>query len=372
MGHLLSVCLLNYSTLKLACFEAVTRGKMPKSIIIFKPDLVIMAAYIYLGKLPDVPRYIDYADERHREKIDKYLRTVDKYHLYKMEYDKSCKEMTMRYESQTNIWIYCVFCVNFVESEAGRTIKLCKKCLNCGVCHKCFSTSTTEFVCNFCELERGDILKSLLPTIGIDPEFIIPEVITLTDMEVVDINFFNNFCSDIRNLSDDIVTKFKFTEDQKKLIKIEKDLYKLKDYLNEILTKTKFGLSLVIYFCLTAFAISNFRHLVIIQNGEDDFQNLNFIKFTPFGPNILVFEGKKSKSIEIFGKASRDTFCLLFITVNDIVGIDLQNADAILNLSNSDLFDTNQISGRLMRLGMDYRSRVIISLHKKYFNILSI
>jgi hypothetical protein len=54
------------------------------------------------------------------------------------------------------------------------------------------------------------------------------------------------------------------------------------------------------------------------------------------------------------------------------VGIDLQNADAILNLSNSDLFDTNQISGRLMRLGMDYRSRVIISLHKKYFNILSI
>lgn len=49
--RLFASSLLNENTLNLACFEAVTRGKMPKSIMTFKTDL-----FEYYIKLPEPPK----------------------------------------------------------------------------------------------------------------------------------------------------------------------------------------------------------------------------------------------------------------------------------------------------------------------------
>ena len=370
----MSSCLLSYSTLRLSCFEAITRGKMPKSIIVFDPNVTSFYLRLALDP-PSYPKFYFASNSRIKESVlSKYYLQLDKYQMFQIENDRSEKELTICYGFDSNISIYCIDCLEFVENQFSKTIKFCKLCLNCGICYKCLPKSTTEFVCHFCDLEKTEVLKSFLPIFGIDSEYTIPELLIPKDFEILDINFFNNFYKDIRNTSDDIETSFKFTEDQKILIKNEKSILHLQNNLSKIYEANNFSLSIKLYFTLTALAIANLRHLVIIKctsSYEDDI-DLRFLKFTPFASNLLIFNGKRSDSIDVFSKTPRDTFCVLFITVKDIVGIDLQNADAIINLTNSGLLDTNQISGRLMRLGMDYRTRIIINFKILMINLLSI
>lgn len=174
-----------------------------------------------------------------------------------------------------------------------------------------YSTSSTfTFQCSFCDLGKTPIiLRSLLPNIDIPDDYKIPDLIIPDDMDILDLNFFLDFYNDTAQGIDDLENfPFRFTQQQKMLIQIEKDNLLLAQRLNKISTTKCFN-GLRLYFTFITLAMSNFRHLVIVFNDDFKipldvestehiyqkwlFDILGFVKYTPYESGILFYNGQR-------------------------------------------------------------------------------
>ena len=209
--------------------------------------------------------------------------------------------------------LFCENCHQIKNHNGREQIKICKTCASSGICSSCYGCTispTFTFLCSFCDLGKTPIiLRSLLCNIDISGDYKIPVLIIPDDMDIVNLNFFLDFYNDAAREIHNLDTfAFGLTQQEKKLIQIEKDNLLLAKRLNKMSTTNCFN-GLKLYYTFMSLAMSNFRHLVIVfdddfkvpldfESTEDIYQKwlfdiLGFVKYTPYESGILFYNGQR-------------------------------------------------------------------------------
>jgi hypothetical protein len=346
----MSSCLFGIAALNLACFEAAASGQLPRSIIIDRFDIVRKSVMIQ-------EPIFRANDRKYLENLNLYLLYSSKDYGFPITLDKNIRSFSM----------YCVGCSNLSKVDSTRRMVICKKCCNCGICPKCFN-SNAIFECCFCQLNgMENVFRSKLPENYKIPEA--EEVIINPPGMRYDLDYNYQLLTDLSSDSaKGIDTRFSFSPEGRHILKEQEIIMDLRKNLRQIKDSVAFG-ELKVFLALCFLAKANYRHIVVVSNDPYIF-DWSFLDFTPFHRNILSFNGKNQNSLNKFHNVDQSTFCLLHFrskNENDVIGLDLQNADAVIYVGRYCSESTmHQIYGRLMRLGMSSKPKFILDFRVEY------
>jgi hypothetical protein len=347
---------------QLACYEASTKGHMPKSIIIYKNKKSQKVKYINQEpimpkRLYDKQEVIQYAN---RQALHKSITEV---------LNSGRKFLELKCSS-----IYD-FCFSFFCAKCKRMKKmdkstldafyLCQRCYSIGFCGDCKKENVNLHHCLCCDSPDVHYLELYEEMIGIKgiplptERIIADENQDLTDE---DLKFYYEFSRDLRQI--ETSSMFSFSETENKNLMIEKNIKFIKEKIASI---SDFPMEVILYLNLQIFALGNYRHIVLLIENCDDI--VKYVQYTPF-KQYHVFNGRKKENVLVeMQKCSIDDYFLLVMPISEAsFGVDFKNVDAIISFNNSSAI-IEQIAGRLMRIGMDYRARFIVTYGQEDLNL---
>jgi hypothetical protein len=360
LAQIMNCSVLSRQLQQLACYEASSKGHMPKSIIINKNNEIKKITYRNME--PAMPRQL-----YDKQEIMKYANRQKLYDSIN-ETLQSSKFLEMKYSKNKynyNFSFYCGKCKKMkqIDNSTLDSFYICKTCYAIGFCSDCKDTSSLHH-CSCCDAPVEHYLKLYEELLGIN-DLVIPKERIIADEEELtdeDMKFYFEFSRDLRNVESSSL--FMMNEKENRNLIIEKNIKFIKDKISMI---NGFPLEVILYLNLQIFALGNYRHIVLLTENVDDV--LKYVKYTPF-KEYHVFDGRKKENVLVqLQKCPIEDYFLLVMPISQAsFGVDFKNVDAIISFNNASII-IEQIAGRLMRIGMDYRARFIVTYNPLEFNL---
>lgn len=352
--HILNCSVLSRQLQQLACYEASTKGHMPKSIIIYKNKKSQKVKYV--NNEPSMPRRLHDKQEvikyAHRQALHKSIDELLNSGIKFLE----LKPTSVR---DFNLSFYCANCKRMKKIDQTILDKffLCKRCCSVGYCGDCKEENVNLQHCVCCDAPAIHYLQLYEEMIGIKDMALPTERIIADENENLtdeDLKFYYEFSRDLRNVESS--SMFCFNETENKNLIIEKNIKFIKDKIALI---NDFPMEVALYLNLLIFALGNYRHIVLLTENCDEV--LKYVEYTPF-KKYHLFDGRRKENVLVAMQTCPiEEYFLLVMPIDEAsFGVDFKNVDAIISFNDFSVI-IEQIAGRLMRIGMDYRARFIVT-----------
>jgi len=361
LAQIMNCSVLSRQLQQLACYEASTKGHMPKSIIIYKNKKIRQIKYV--NNEPRMPKQL-----YDKQEIIQYANRQRLHELINETLQNDSKFLELKCSNNYNFdfSFYCGKCKKMQKMDNSTLDKffICKRCYSIGYCHHCCKEDVNLHHCICCDSPTENYLKVFEEILGIKDMIVPNERIIAEDEELTDedLKFYYEFSRDLRNVESS--SFFALNERENRNLIIEKNIKFIKEKISMI---NGFPLEVVLFLNLQIFALGNYRHIVLLSENIDEV--LKYVKYTPF-KEYHVFDGRRKENVLVqLQNCSIEDYFLLVMPINQAsFGVDFKNVDAIISFNDESII-IEQIAGRLMRIGMDFRARFIVTYNPFQLNL---